>query len=52
MSSLDNFALEYRRGVNDTVKEITEIAVSSKYPEDLELNICEWLKRKGVNYVS
>lgn len=52
MSSLDNFALEYRRGVEDTVKEIADIADNSEYPEDLEINIYEWLREKGVNYVS
>lgn len=52
MSSLDNFALEYRRGVDDTIKEIAYIADNSDYPEDLEFNIYEWLKEKGVNYVS
>ena len=47
MSSLDNFALEYWRGVNDTVKEIAEIVDSSEYPEDLEMAICDWLEDKG-----
>ena len=51
MSSLYNFALEYRRGVDDTILEILTIVKNSEYPEDLEMNICEWLREKGVENV-
>ena len=51
MSSLDNFALEYRRGVDDTIMEILTIVKNSEYPEDLEMNISEWLKDKGAENV-
>lgn len=46
--SLENFCLEYRRGVNETVQEIVEIVKNSKYPEDLEFELSVWLEEKGV----
>lgn len=38
----------YNQGVKDTIREIVDIVNESDWPEDLEMNLCDWLHDKGV----
>lgn len=46
--SKEDFNEGYNRGVKDIVSEIADMYKMSKYPEDLELDIADWLIKKGV----
>lgn len=38
----------YNQGVNDTIREIVDIVKMSEWPEDLEMNLYDYLEEKGV----
>ena len=40
----------YNQGVKDTVLEIADMYKMNEFPEDLELDIADWLIKKGVKY--
>lgn len=46
--SEDDYNEGYNQGVKDTIREIVEIVNMSDYPEDLEMNLYDWLEDKGV----
>lgn len=46
--SKEDYNEGYNQGVKDTIMEIVDIVNMSDYPEDLEMDLYDWLNEKGV----